>query len=81
LADYGLDRPTLAAALLHDTVEDTDVTLSQIEARFGSEVALLIASSMGSPSSIESNIHRRRRLRRRRSARWWWPWPKTCACS
>ncbi len=42
LAEYGLDTPTLAAALLHDTVEDTDVTLAQIEAKFGSEVALLI---------------------------------------
>lgn len=42
LAEYGLDRPTLAAALLHDTVEDTDITLPQIEAKFGSEVALLI---------------------------------------
>ena len=42
LADYGLDAPTLAAALLHDTVEDTDVTLHQVEKQFGSEVARLI---------------------------------------
>jgi GTP pyrophosphokinase len=42
LAGYGLDAPTLAAALLHDTVEDTDVTLHQIEVEFGSEVARLI---------------------------------------
>ncbi|MCA1736798.1 MAG: bifunctional (p)ppGpp synthetase/guanosine-3',5'-bis(diphosphate) 3'-pyrophosphohydrolase [Actinobacteria bacterium] len=42
LAEYGLDRPTLAAALLHDTVEDTDITLAQIESQFGSEIALLI---------------------------------------
>ena len=42
LAEYGLDLPTLAAALLHDTVEDTDLTLPQIETRFGAEVALLI---------------------------------------
>ena len=27
LADYGMDEPTLAASFLHDTVEDTDLTL------------------------------------------------------
>jgi GTP pyrophosphokinase len=42
LADYGLDARTLAAALLHDTVEDTDLTLHQVEGRFGEEVARLI---------------------------------------
>ncbi len=42
LADYGLDEATLTAALLHDTVEDTDVTLDQVRDQFGDEVALLI---------------------------------------
>jgi GTP pyrophosphokinase len=42
LADYGLDAHTLAASLLHDTVEDTDVKLFQIERDFGPEVARLI---------------------------------------
>lgn len=42
LASYGLDRATLAAALLHDTVEDTSLTLQQIETDFGPEVASLI---------------------------------------
>lgn len=42
LADYGLDARVLAASLLHDTVEDTDVTLHQIEEDFGTEVARLI---------------------------------------
>jgi len=42
LADYGLDANTLAAALLHDTVEDTDVTLEEVEAEFGQEVARMI---------------------------------------
>ncbi len=42
LAGYGLDRDTLAAALLHDTVEDTTLTLEKIEKEFGSEVARLI---------------------------------------
>lgn len=42
LAQYGLDEATLAAALMHDTVEDTDLTLEDVEEDFGDEVALLI---------------------------------------
>ncbi len=42
LARYGMDAPTLAAALLHDTVEDTNVSLDEIEEEFGEEVAGLI---------------------------------------
>jgi GTP pyrophosphokinase len=42
LAEYGLDSTTLAASLLHDTVEDTSLTLGQIEKQFGAEVAQLI---------------------------------------
>ncbi|MCQ2437485.1 MAG: HD domain-containing protein, partial [Clostridia bacterium] len=36
------DLDTLAAAVLHDTVEDTDTTLDEIEERFGRRVALLV---------------------------------------
>ncbi len=42
LAEYGLDGDTLAAALLHDTVEDTEITLEDVEAAFGPEVARMI---------------------------------------
>jgi guanosine-3',5'-bis(diphosphate) 3'-pyrophosphohydrolase len=35
--------PTLAAALLHDTVEDTPVTSAQVEQEFGSEIAGIVA--------------------------------------
>lgn len=42
LADMKLDIPTLSAALLHDVVEDTRVTSSRIEERFGPEVARLV---------------------------------------
>lgn len=42
LAHYGLDEATLAAALLHDTVEDTHVTLEQLTETFGPEIAALI---------------------------------------
>jgi len=42
LADIGMTEPTLVAALLHDTVEDTPYTLDQLRADFGDEVALLV---------------------------------------
>jgi guanosine-3',5'-bis(diphosphate) 3'-pyrophosphohydrolase len=42
LAELGMDTTTLVAALLHDTVEDTGITLTDIEADFGAEVAHLV---------------------------------------
>lgn len=42
VVDMGADRDTIIAALLHDTVEDTDLTLEEIEAEFGKPVADLI---------------------------------------
>jgi GTP pyrophosphokinase len=42
LAELGLDTTTLAAALLHDTVEDTDVTLERLEEGFGAEIARIV---------------------------------------
>ncbi|MBA2740141.1 MAG: bifunctional (p)ppGpp synthetase/guanosine-3',5'-bis(diphosphate) 3'-pyrophosphohydrolase [Nocardioidaceae bacterium] len=42
LAELGMTVPTLCAALLHDTVEDTSYTLTQLGADFGPEVAALV---------------------------------------
>ncbi|HEY7821211.1 MAG TPA: HD domain-containing protein, partial [Acidimicrobiia bacterium] len=42
LARYGLDADTIAAAFLHDTVEDTPLTLDQVEQDFGTDIAELI---------------------------------------
>ena len=42
LAELGLDDATLKAALLHDTVEDTKITLETIRRDFGNEVADLV---------------------------------------
>ncbi|MCB0916948.1 MAG: bifunctional (p)ppGpp synthetase/guanosine-3',5'-bis(diphosphate) 3'-pyrophosphohydrolase [Actinobacteria bacterium] len=42
LAELGMTGPTLAAALLHDTVEDTDYSLQSLERDFGEEIARLV---------------------------------------
>ena len=43
LADIGLDDSTICAALLHDVVEDTDVTDNDIKRDFGVEIAQMVA--------------------------------------
>ncbi|RYV52848.1 RelA/SpoT family protein [Pengzhenrongella frigida] len=42
LAELGMTTQTLVAALLHDTVEDTDYSLDQLRKDFGPEVAMLV---------------------------------------
>lgn len=42
LMDFGMDAQSIEAALLHDTVEDTDVTLEDLQREFGDEVANLV---------------------------------------
>jgi GTP pyrophosphokinase len=42
LADLGIGAKTIAAALLHDTVEDTDYSLDRVRVDFGEEIALLV---------------------------------------
>ena len=42
LADSGMDASTIAAGLLHDAVEDTEVTSEEVEEAFGPEVRFLV---------------------------------------
>ena len=42
LAELGMDDETLAAGLLHDVVEDTDVSVDDLTKEFGSDIALLV---------------------------------------
>ncbi len=42
LAELELDTVTIVAGILHDVVEDTSVTLEDIQSKFGDEVALLV---------------------------------------
>lgn len=42
LADLQIDAVTISASLLHDVVEDTEVTLEVLEKEFGKEIAMLV---------------------------------------
>lgn len=42
ILDLGLDTPLICAALLHDTIEDTDVTANELEEFFGKEISYLV---------------------------------------
>ena len=42
LVDLGLDAATIAAALMHDVIEDTPVTMEQLKKEFGEEVSTLV---------------------------------------
>lgn len=55
LAEWGMDAPTIAAGLLHDVVEDTGVTLDQIEKEFGDNVAKLVdgVTKLGGVKQVE----------------------------
>jgi len=58
LATLQMDAETLAAALLHDVPEDTDLTVADIEKRFGRDVARLVdgvtkLSKFGSARTME----------------------------
>ena len=57
------DQELLAAAALHDTVEDTDVTVEQIRAEFGDRIASLVASESDivlDGCSVEESWHARK---------------------
>lgn len=59
------DQELLAAAVLHDTVEDTDVTLEMIRDEFGSRVASLVAaesSIIEEETNEENNWYARKKL-------------------
>ena len=57
------DQELLAAAALHDTVEDTDVTVEQIREEFGDRIASLVASESDivlDGLTVESSWHARK---------------------
>src|ERR1700760_1697606 len=64
LAARGYGETTLAAALLHDVVEDSDTTVAELRAEFGDEIADLVAT-LSDDESIEAYRERKDEHRRR----------------
>jgi GTP pyrophosphokinase len=59
LAEIGMGARTVAAGLLHDTIEDTGVTLEALRAEFGDEIAFLVegVTKLGSVRYYGSDRH------------------------
>ena len=68
LASRGYDEEVLAAALLHDVVEDTLATVGEVRERFGARVAELVAAVTENPDLPTSERKRAYRDRLRRSS-------------
>lgn len=67
LADWKADRNTICAAILHDIVEDTNITLKEIENLFGENVASLVdgvtkLTSMNFSSKLENKNANMRKI-------------------
>lgn len=67
LHGQGYGREVLAAALLHDVVEDCEVTLAEIERRFGGEVSALVAAMTADDSIADYDA---RKDDHRREVQW-----------
>jgi GTP pyrophosphokinase len=66
MVELRLDDDTLTAALLHDVVEDTPVTLAQVQAQFGDDVAHMVdgvtkisSLSMANPEARKAETYRK----------------------
>ena len=66
LAELRCDYQSIVAALLHDLVEDTQITLTQIESSFGTEVAKLVDGVTKTPklSKVSLTENRGQSLRK-----------------
>lgn len=67
LADLNMDITTIVTAILHDTVEDTDITLEDIKTEFGKDVSMLVSgvtklTKMELPSESERQAENFRKL-------------------
>lgn len=64
VAAHGANTETICAALLHDTVEDTDTTRAEIEAVFGATVALYVeALTDVRPVGVSRATHKAKRAK------------------
>ena len=64
LADHGYGEETIAAALLHDVVEDSDTSIEDVESRFGERIGAMVAA-MTDQEAIEPYERRKAEHRKR----------------
>jgi len=67
LAQMKLDLPTIAAGLLHDVVEDSQVSIEDIKKEFGEEVAFIVdgvTKLKNLPSSVDKLTQQAESLRK-----------------
>ncbi|MDD8025258.1 MAG: bifunctional (p)ppGpp synthetase/guanosine-3',5'-bis(diphosphate) 3'-pyrophosphohydrolase [Acidobacteriota bacterium] len=66
LAEMGLDRTTLAAGLLHDVLEDTDVTAAELRETFGKDITALVegVTKIGRVENVPSEVRRAETIRK-----------------
>ena len=62
VAEDGRGPETVAAALLHDVVEDSDATVAQMESAFGPEVARIVAALTDAPDWADLPASERKAL-------------------
>ena len=62
VADLGWDEATICAALLHDVVEDTPVTIEEIRAEFGDEIARIVAGVTDVSKKTDGNRRTRKQI-------------------
>jgi (p)ppGpp synthase/HD superfamily hydrolase len=70
LAKAGCSDEVVAAGMLHDTVEDTYITLADIEREFGPEVAAIVAGCSEPAKSVPWEARKEHTLAHLRSASW-----------
>lgn len=68
LARNGFGTPVIAAGILHDTVEDTELTLAQIAERFGPQVARIVDGCTEPDKSLSWETRKAESLARLQSA-------------
>lgn len=69
LAELHLDKETIAAALLHDTIEDTEISAEQIQQEFGSEVLFLVEGVTKLRKTIQAEMEQDKQQRKEASLR------------
>lgn len=69
LTEAGLDDEVVAAGLMHDVVEDCDVTLEEIRAEFGDRVARLVGEVTDASRPAHGNRERRKAIDREHLAK------------